>query len=242
MDRPTIVGHYLGDGPRGPVLFREERPRTEPDHGTAESIGMLSSPPLDPDYRTYWPQGFFRGAFVNLDAGRIEVYLRDPSMADRPAGISPQEAALSVQQVVYNLQAYAGLALPVRFLVGERPVDRLFGVSVVEPVTAAPVLETLSLMSVVTPAEGEVVKGSFRATGFNNGYESTAAWQLWRGDELVKDGATIAAGHGGDQLFSWHFRVHVGDLPPGTYTFIASNDEPTDGVAADTDTRTVVVE
>jgi hypothetical protein len=39
-------------------------------------------------------------------------------------------------------------------------------------------------------------------------------------------------------------RVDVSSLAPGTYTFLASNDDPTgldDGIGPDTDTRTIVV-
>ena len=238
---PRIVtGYYLGDGPRGPVLFREERPAYEPDHGPAESVGMLSATPLDPDYRTYWPPGAFLGA--RGDRGVIDLYLADDSLADRPATMSPAEAELSIQQVVYTVQAYVGRPMPVRFVLGDHPVDRLLGVPVAEPVSADPVLETLSTMSLTKPTEGQEVSGSFGASGLNNAFEATAAWQIWRGDEVVLQGSTIAAGAYDDRLFPWHDRIDVSMLAPGTYTFLASNDDPTDdGIGAATDTRTIVV-
>jgi hypothetical protein len=45
-------------------------------------------------------------------------------------------------------------------------------------------------------------------------------------------------------VLPWHDRVDVSGLTPGTYTFLASNDDPNgldDGIGPDTDTRTIVV-
>jgi hypothetical protein len=238
--QPTaIVGYYLGDGPRGVVLFREERQRVEPDHGPAEAVGMLSARPLDPDYRTYWPPGAFLGA--GGDGGSIDIMLAE-AMPERPESMSRREAELSIQQVVYTLQAYAGSPTPVRFLLAGEPVDRLLGVPVPGPVGAAPVLETLSTMSLVTPTEGQEVTGSFVASGFNNGFEATAAWQIWRGDEVVLQDATIAKGAYEERLFPWHARIDVSGLAPGTYLLLAANDDPVDdGIDGASDTRTIVV-
>ncbi len=131
-----VTVYYVGDGPRGPVLFREVRPVYEPDHGPAESIGLLSAKPVDPDYRTAWPLGAFLGGRVNVDGGTIDVLLADASLQDRPASMDEAEARASVQQVVYTLQEYAGDTLPVRFLLGDRPVDRVLGIPTPEPVAA----------------------------------------------------------------------------------------------------------
>ena len=103
-------------------------------------------------------------------------------------------------------------------------------------------LETLSTMSLTTPTEGQEVSGSFRASGLNNAFEATAGWQIWRGDEVVLQGSTLAAGAYEERLFPWHDRIDVSGLAPGTYTFLARNDDPTDdGIGAATDTRTIVV-
>jgi len=241
-----VVVYYVGDGPRGPVLFPEAWTVGEPDHGPAEHLGLLSATPRDPDYRTAWPSGFFRnGGRVNVDDGTIDVNLADPSLTDRPPSMSRAEAQASIQQVVYTLQKYAGLALPLRFLIDGQPAGRLLGVDTAEPVAASPVLETLSLMSLTTPEEGQVVSGSFRASGFNNGFEGTAAWQvLDASGQVVADGATIG-GWTENRLFPWHDRVDVSRLAPGTYTFLASNDDPTggtEGFGPDTDTRSIVVQ
>ena len=142
-----VTAYYLGDGPRGPALFREERPVFEPDHGPAESIGLLTAKPLDPDYRTVWPVDAFLGGLVNLDDGTIDVLLADTTLLDRPPALSEAEAEASIQQVVYTLQAYADRPLPVRFLLDDQPVGTVLGVPTSAPVAAGPVLTTLSLMS-----------------------------------------------------------------------------------------------
>ena len=77
-----------------------------------------------------------------------------------------------------------------------------------------------------------------------DGFEGTAAWQVLDHGQVVAQGATIG-GWIEDRLFPWHDRVDVSGPAPGTYTFLASNDDPTGGTEGggpDTDTRTIVVE
>jgi hypothetical protein len=61
----------------------------------------------------------------------------------------------------------------------------------------------------------------------------------------VLNGAGIAEGWGEDKLFAWEVEVDVSTLAPGTYTFVAMNDDPSGGAEGHgpaVDTRTIVVE
>ena len=55
----------------------------------------------------------------------------------------------------------------------------------------------------------------------------------------------MAQGWGPDKLFPWELTVDVSTLAPGTYTFVAMNDDPTGGAEGHgpaTDSRTIVVQ
>ena len=148
-----------------------------------------------------------------------------------------------MQQLVYTTQAALQQRLPVRFLVGGQTTDSLLGVDVSGPVTNGPALETLALVSISEPQEGVEVTGSFRASGVASSFEATVPWEIRKGDEVVKRGFSTASGWM-DKLYPWQTDpIPVADLPEGTYTFVASTDDPSDGEGAGptSDTRTIVV-
>ena len=239
--------YYVGDTPQGPRLYREFH-RLRVADGAAGAVGPAIAQALDraddPDYRDLWPDGTqasvqgATGSEVTLSLSNAALDLRD-----RPAGTSAADAEAAVQQLVYTTQAALQQRLPVRFLVGGQPTDSLLGVDVSGPVTNGPALETLALVSISEPQEGVEVTGSFRASGVASSFEATVPWEIRKGDQVVKRGFSMASGWM-DKLYPWQTDpISVADLPEGTYTFVASTDDPSDGEGAGptSDTRTIVV-
>lgn len=239
-DVPVAV-YYQGSTPLGPRLYRSFEPAA--DDTLATALGLLSAPPSDPDYRSPWADGAFEGGAV-VD-GVIEVALSpdvDLAGSSAPTG---DAAALAVQQVVYTAQAAAADLLPVRFVRDGAPVDVVLGVDTSAPVTRAPALDTLALVSISDPAEGQVVEGgSFVAQGVASSFEATVEWEVRdETDAVVASGFATADGWM-DRLYPWRAEVDVRDLPPGRYTFVASTADASggaEGPGATSDTRTVVV-
>lgn len=241
---PTEAVYYIGDTPAGPRLFRYFQ---SPEPGQ-DVLDLLTETPADPDYRTAWAPGSFAGVtFAGPAPGQIDVTIADAALRDRPAGMTEAEAALAVEQVIYTVQAAAraGERLPVQFRFDGNPIDQVLGVPTSEPVVNAPPLEVLSMMSISNPAEGLVVSDSFVASGVANGFEGTVACRLLDdGGDAVWEEATIA-GWQEPKLFPWELTVDLTGVPPGTYQFWCSTDDPTGGTegrGADVDTRTVVVQ
>ena len=239
--------YYVGDTPQGPRLYREFH-RLRVADGAAGAVGPAIAQALDraddSDYRDLWPDGTqasVRGATgseVTLSLSNATLDLRD-----RPAGTSAADAEAAVQQLVYTTQAALQQRLPVRFLVDGQPTDSLLGVDVSGPVTNGPALETLALVSISEPQEGVEVTGSFRASGVASSFEATVPWEIRKGDQVVKRGFSTASGWM-DKLYPWQTDpISVTDLPEGTYTFVASTDDPSGGEGAGptSDTRTIVV-
>ena len=87
--------------------------------------------------------------------------------------------------------------------------------------------------------------GTFTASGANNSFEATVIWRVLDGTQVVAEGFSTAEGWGEDKLFAWEAEVDVSGLAPGTYTFVASNDDPsggTEGAGPHEDSKTITVE
>jgi Immunoglobulin-like domain of bacterial spore germination len=244
IESPVPV-YYAGDGPRGTVLFREFQPGIGGDPVSQAAYAAVAGPPADPDYRTLWPAGTEATASYNGDV--ITVDLTGPDSAalhDRPAGMSKRDAGLAIQQVIYSVQGAAQERAGVQLLLDGQHSDQVLGEPASEPLANAPVLETLSLMSITSPEEGQEVSGTFTASGANNGFEASVSWEILQGDQVVHTGFGMADGWGPGKLFPWELEVDVSGLEPGTYVFVAKNDDPSGGAEGhgpDVDTRTIVV-
>lgn len=237
----TVAAYYLGDGPRGPRLFREFDVVSAEDQ-LAGALARLQATPADPDYRTPWPQDAFSGA--SFEGDLVTVNLTDASLHDRPAGMSSDEAEIAIQQVVYTMQAAVQTRAAVEFKLDGNPIDQVLGLPTSEPLAEAPQLDVLSLMSITSPAEGDEVSGSFTANGVGSSFEANVQWQVKQGDTVVKSGFTTAEGWM-DKLYPWQTEaIDVSDLAPGVYTFVAMTDDPSGGAEGngpDVDTRSITV-
>jgi hypothetical protein len=254
-DEPTVVDsaspsshsvsvYDLGETPQGTRLFREFRREPGTSAEMDDVLAALSATPDDPDYHTLWPRGAFQGGFVDYGGGLITVLLTDRSLHDRPAGMTAEEAALSIEQVIYTVQAYAQQRLPVSFQVEGQPIDQVLGVRTAEPLAEGPELDVLALVSISNPAEGRVVEGGFSADGVASSFEGTVPWQLRNAaGDVVRRG--FAQGTMEDHLTPWQTdTIDVSDLPAGIYTFAAMTDDPSGGAEGGgptTDTRTITV-
>src|SRR3546814_16085547 len=106
----------------------------------------------------------------------------------------------------------------------------VLGVPAIDPLTNAPVLDTLSLMNITAPREGITVDDVFTATGVNNGFEAWVGWQV-----LDSDGTVVADGFGTadcwrqEKLFAGKVEVDASSLTTGTSPFRAHNAAPPGG-------------
>lgn len=239
----TYAVYYAGQTPHGPRLYREFRAGSTGTPDPAGALALMQAPPADPDYRTLWPAGTFSGARVVDEQVEVEV-ARPDLVTERTAGMSPDEAELALQQVVYTVTASVGEVLPVRFTHEGALVDRLLGISTQAPLSRAPQLDVLALVSISNPTEGRVADGYFSADGVASSFEGTVIWQLVdTGGGVVRSGAAQASGWL-DRLYPWATgRIDVSDLPPGEYTFEVRTDDPSggEGGGPTVDTRTIIV-
>jgi hypothetical protein len=234
--------YFVGDGPRGPVLFREFR-SVEEDNPLVEAAALLTAgDTLDRDYRTLFPGGAFTDITYDEALNLITAVVPDDGWA-APGDLTKAEAKLAVQSLVYTLQGVVGQRAPVTVTLGGASTS-LFGIDTAGGVKDAPQLEVLNLVSVTTPEEGATVSGTFTATGVASSFEATVPWEIRQGDEVVKTGFSTAEGWM-EKLYPWTTEVDVSDLAPGDYTFVALTDDPSGGAEGhgpSEDTKSITVE
>jgi hypothetical protein len=245
-----VVGVYwVGDTPAGPRLYREFRENTGPssdDLGFAVATA-LDGGPDDPDYRSGWPKEASWDS-ADFDGELVTIGLTG-DLHDRPAGMSRAQAGLAIQQLVFTAQAAVQQGrVPVQLLLNGERTDQVLGEPASEPLANAPVIETLSHVSITEPMEGATVSGDrLELSGVANSFEANVIVRLQRfeGTEIVAEEPFTAEGWMGDQLFPFSGTLDLSGVVPGRYVLSAMTDDPSggaEGPGAFTDTRTITVE
>jgi hypothetical protein len=242
-DMVTVPVYFVGRTPVGTRLFREFR-QVEADNPLAEAVALMTAgDALDADYSTLFSGGGFEDAGYSEPGQVLVARVGDDSWAERPSGMSAREARLAVQQLVYTMQGVQGQRLPVIIQDDKGPTS-LFGVDSAEGLKAAKQLDVLGLVNVTSPEEGSTVADTFTASGVASSFEATVPWEIRDGSGAkVADGFATADGWMG-KLFPWETEVDVSGLEPGTYSFVAMTDDPSDGEGSGPteDSKTITVE
>ena len=223
----AVPAYFVGETPRGDRLYREFQPVADAVTGLA-GLDLLEAGPADPDYSSLWPEGSFEDRISDPEAGVVHVYLTDTAPAD------PTDLAL--QQVVYTVGAGFQEPLEVVFHRGD---------SVVATVPRAPQLDTLSLVNLSDPSEGQQVSGTLDVEGVANSHEATVPWRIVQGATEVDSNFFPAEGWMGEKLFRFSGEIDVSALAPGTYTLIVETSDPSageEGFGPYSDSRSFVIE
>ena len=228
-DSETVVPVYLaGDGPGGePALFREfHRVAGDPLTEAARFVAGGGEPD-DPDYRTLWPQVEISG--VTATDGVLVVEIPGDAFTERPDGMSKRAAELAIQQLVYTLQGVQQERVPVQVARGSGDA-RLFGLPTDQPYEAASALETLNLVSITSPAEGDTVTGdTLTVTGVASSFEASGPCRLIAGDQEVAAVAYQAEGWMEDRLFPFEVEIPLADAGTGDVVLQCETDDPSGG-------------
>lgn len=242
--------YYLGDTPTGARLYREFG-LVPADEGSAAVLTALRAltagdGPDDPDYRTVWPADSFEDAVVQDDAIVVEL---GPAGLERPSDVSPGEASLGLQQVVYTAEGVIGRAVPVVFRHGGVTAERVLGLPAPGPVERDRLYATTAPVNISDPVEGLRADDVLEAGGTLATPVQAVSWRLEDASGgAVEEGAAdiLASGVDGttEHVRGWRVRVDLDGLSPGTYAFVVeatSTGQTSDSPATFTDDRTIVV-
>lgn len=223
--------YYVGATPQGDRLFREWRTGTSGTDKLSQAVdAAVSGDPIDPDYTTLWPAGTsasaaaYAGPLITVDLTATER----GGLLRRPGGMSRAAARLAIQQVVYTAQAALGEGrVPVRLLVDGAAMPLLLGVRIDHPVGNAPVLQTLSRVSLTRPSEGaRITDARLDVEGVANAFEATVVCQVLRDGEVVREVALTAEGAGDTRLWPFVAQLDLTGLAPGDYVLRALIEDP----------------
>jgi len=216
-------------------LVRELRAVADPTPQAA--VALMIAGPTDPDYFSPWdPATQVLG--VTEDAGTVVV---DLSADARTANIGSAGAALMIEQLVWTVSSAVGdPSAPVLLTIDGAPAGELWGAVVWDtPQVRGDALATRLLVQIDEPREGATSGSPVTVSGEAAVFEATLPWRV-----LDAAGTEVAAGVAmtaeGQTFAPFSFTV---DLPPGTYSVVITEDDPSDGEgrAPMSDSRTVTV-
>ena len=240
----TVPVYYAGDTSRGVRLYREfhrVEVTSEDEVVTAAVNQAVAADPDDPDYRTSWPDGTAasaRSLSSTPDVLTIDIS-NGAGLRTRPAGMSEEEARIAVEQLIYTAQAADQSRKPVQFLLDSGRTDQLLGVPVSEPLAQGDAMDVLAQVWVIEPAEGAELTTPFTVSGLAAAFEANVVWEIRQGDTVVADGFTTA-----DECCTMApYSFQVDDLPPGDYTLVVQDTDPSggEGFAPWQDTKAITV-
>jgi hypothetical protein len=237
----AVPVYWLGPTAHGQKLYREFFRGSTADAPREAATAAVSGTPSDPDYRTAWPAGTGVGS-VRYEGGTITVDLTASDAAavhDRPAGMSAEQAQLSVQQLIYTVQGAVQQGRPpVQLLLDGQHVDTILGVPASEPLANDNADSVLAPVSVTDPAEGATVGTTFTVTGQAATFEANVVWELTSDGTVVRHGFTTAREC--CTLAPYSFTVQA---PAGSYTLVVHDtDESGAGRPVDRDTKDITVQ
>lgn len=239
----AVPVYYVGDTSRGPRLYREFQ-RAEVTGGDKVSAAVeraVAGTPLDPDYRTDWPEGITATRVTGTGTPDvITVDVRgDASLHDRPAGMSQEQAQIAVEQLIYTAQAASQTRSPVQILLDGQRSDQVLGVPASEPLAQGEAIDVLAQVWVIEPAQGAEVTAPFEVSGLAAAFEANVQWELKQGGTVVERGFTTAE----ECCTMAPYSFTVEQVPPGDYTLVVHDSDPSggEGFAPWEDTKEITV-
>lgn len=244
----TLPVYWVGETARGLGLYREWTRVASADPLVGALTQALDEVPLDPDYRSGWPEvaGLAAASYDGTEVITIDL---TGDIHDLPADMSERQAQVALEQLIYTAQAVVGEGRkPVQLLLDGSHSDQVLGQPTSEPLANGPLFDTLSLVNLDSPAEGDVVTGdTLEVSGVANSFEANVivTLQRYEGNAIVLQEGVTAEGWMEEKLFPFTGSFDISDVEPGQYLLSASTDDPSggaEGFGADTDTKLITIE
>jgi spore germination protein GerM len=196
---------------------------------------LLTTPPNDPDYLSYWPAGTtVLGVSIQGDTKAV-VDLSAGAATAAPDALDM--GAISAQQLFYTVHGAAPKIDSVELRIGGEPVTSLWGSDITEPITPQPNWQVFAHVWITSPANGATVAQSVTFGGDAIVFEGTVSWQILMNGDVLKQGSAQASAGAPDQG-TWQANV---TLAPGTYTIRAFEASAKDGSSTYIDDKVITV-
>ncbi len=240
----AVPVYFVADQPAGPRLFREFHRLPKDDVAAGQVADALRAAmegaALDPDYRSDWPaDATVTGVTVDGTAADDVVWIDlHGDVHDRPGGLTEDEAAMALEQLIYTTQAVLQQRQPVQFLIDGERTDTVLGQPTSEPLAEGAPMAVQGTVWVISPQDGDTVPSTFTVSGRGAFFEANVSWQLLRNGQVVQDGYTTAKEGMTLSPYSFEVTADPGDYVVRVYDADMSGGEG-NGEAEDTKRITV---
>ena len=232
--------YFVSETSRGFRLIREVHlvSKTENDLGDDKGFNSLvmlvdgQLPPFDGDHRTLWNNGTKVNSVTLIDG----VATVDLTLGRISLGAESEQRA--IDQIVWTLIDNNPTISSVKFTVDGVASESLAGhVDFAQTFVQAPGFDVLVSVWIDLLDRSDVLNPvSF--TGSACTFEANVVWEITRGGDAVRSGATTAELACPDRS---NWTIDLGDLSPGNYVFTVSDFSAEDGSLIFEDTKAFTV-
>lgn len=228
---------FVSDTPRGFKLFSETQNYqvSEGDLNLQVVSDLVSGAvvPLDPQYSTLWGNG-----------NTVNSVIVDQSVATVDLGtvtlnVGAEAEQRAIDQIVWTLTELSPEITAVTFTVNGQTVESFAGhVDTTVAFKRAVDYEVLNPIQISSINQGAVLTSPVTISGQACTFEANVVWRLSKEDKVVTVGYATAAAACPERS---EWKVELGELEPGDYTFQAFENSAEDGnlVAIDDKSFTV---
>lgn len=233
---PAVM-YFVADTQPGLRLYTEVHNLPVAEDRALAAIQALvsnSSPAIDPDYVNLWALKPNRVLSLTRDGGSATVDLDLQGL-----NVGAEGEARAIDQILWTLTAADSTISRMQLLVNGEEVETIAGhVDATGWFKRGEPYEVMATVTVDAPASLSTVKSPVVATGMACTFEANVVWALYQDNKKIKGGSTIA-GEACPVRSPW--RVELGSLKPGIYTFRAYDLSAKDGSLVSQDTKTFTV-
>ena len=229
--------YYVGDTAQGLRLYREFRRVTV---HSGNSLGLESlrylvakgSHSVDPDYTNLWGNGSVINS-VKVVGGKAVVDLIISHL-----NVGSEGEMRAIDQLVWTLTANDKSIKSVRFTSKGQPLESFAGhVDATGSFTRERTYDVLAPIWVTTPSS--IQANPVTITGIACTFEAVVAYELTKSGKIVKQGS-VTAEQACPVRSAW--KVKLGSLPSGTYTFTAIDYSAKDGSITQKDSKKFTIQ
>ena len=206
-----------------PGVTRDATPTARAE--AAVALALAGQAPHADGYVRSW--GGVRLVAVALAPSGITVTLSGAG----PTGFSADVERVSVQQLVWTVQAAAGSSAPVRFVLADGATELFPGLPTSRtydrPAARTDYGADLASLWVTSPTRAQVLPaGPVTARGEASAFEATFRWELLRDGAVLRSGSVMAS-IGAPDRGTWS--LSLGRLGAGSYVLHLVEDSMADG-------------
>ncbi|MGI8433971.1 MAG: Gmad2 immunoglobulin-like domain-containing protein [Nocardioidaceae bacterium] len=229
--------YYVGPNPKDlnlePRLFTETHSVTSADSAdpVAAVHEFLTSTPIDPDYRRYWPEGIDVSDITEGNGVTTIALFGGAQLGTKPDPVPPSQGReTAVQALLWT----AGVQGEAAFTYNRKPVDLVLYTT---PFARALVNDFRAFITIDNIIEGQTMTNPVTVQVSGNTFEGNVVWSLSRA------GAEVDSGYTTTSQGTWtQVGVDLGQLDPGTYTVKAWEPSAENGSPINVDDKTFTVE